>query len=98
MRMVNTTIMLCIIFLLFSWSAGFAQSDEEIRQILIEKSISAFSGRCSCPYSKTSNGRKCGKRSAWSKPGGASPLCYPTDVTDKMVEQYRLKMGAVPKE
>jgi len=35
------------------------------------------------------NGRRCGGNSAYSKPGGASPLCYARDVTDEMVERYR---------
>ena len=28
-----------------------------------------------------SNGNKCGKRSAYSKPGGYEPLCYISDIT-----------------
>ena len=30
-----------------------------------------------------SNGKKCGKRSAYSKPGGYQPLCYKSDITGK---------------
>ena len=64
-------------------------SDAEIRQILIEESINSYPGNCPCPYNRASNGSRCGKRSAYSKPGGYSPLCYETDVTDAMVERYR---------
>ena len=64
-------------------------SDDEIRQILIQRSITSYSGNCPCPYNRASNGSRCGKRSAYSRPGGASPLCYPGDVTDAMVERYR---------
>lgn len=64
-------------------------SDDEIRQILIQRSIASYSGNCPCPYNRASNGSRCGKRSAYSRPGGASPLCYPGDVTDAMVERYR---------
>ena len=31
---------------------------------------------CNCPYNRKSNGHRCGKTSAWSRPGGNSPLCY----------------------
>lgn len=64
-------------------------TDAQIRQILIDESIAAYPGNCPCPYSTMSNGRKCGRRSAYSKPGGESPLCYPKDVTDEMVAGYR---------
>ncbi|WP_430036406.1 SH3 domain-containing protein [Neorhizobium sp. BT27B] len=31
---------------------------------------------CDCPYDLMRNGRKCGGRSAYSRPGGRSPQCY----------------------
>jgi hypothetical protein len=31
---------------------------------------------CACPDDTMRNGRACGGRSAYSRPGGASPLCY----------------------
>lgn len=68
-------------------------SDEEIREILIQQSIASYSGNCPCPYNRASNGSRCGKRSAYSRPGGASPLCYPSDVTAAMVERYRRKLS-----
>src|ERR1700738_4727797 len=43
---------------------------------------------CACPDDTMRNGRACGGRSAYSRPGGAAPLCYPTDVTAAMVESY----------
>lgn len=33
-------------------------------------------GRCDCPYDLMRNGRLCGGRSAYSRPGGRSPICY----------------------
>ncbi len=66
-----------------------APTDDEIRQLLIQRSIANYSGNCPCPYNRASNGSRCGKRSAYSRPGGARPLCYPSDVTDKMVERYK---------
>jgi len=67
------------------------KTDEEIKKILIELSIRSYSGSCPCPYNRARNGSRCGKRSAYSKPRGASPLCYPRDVTEKMIEAYRAK-------
>ncbi len=37
------------------------------------------SGSCDCPYDTDSRGRSCGRRSAYSKPGGSSPICYESD-------------------
>lgn len=64
-------------------------SDAQIRSILIEESIAAYPGNCPCPYSTARNGSRCGKRSAYSREGGAEPLCYPKDVSDAMVKEYR---------
>ena len=64
-------------------------TDAQIRQALIEQSLSAYPGNCPCPYNTDRAGRSCGRRSAYSKPGGASPLCYPDDITAEMIEQYR---------
>jgi hypothetical protein len=38
-----------------------------------------------CPDDTMQNGRACGGRSAYSRPGGAAPLCYPSDVTAAMI-------------
>ncbi|HDZ72256.1 MAG TPA: SH3 domain-containing protein [Aurantimonas coralicida] len=37
---------------------------------------SARQGSCDCPYDVMRNGRVCGGRSAYSRPGGRSPQCY----------------------
>lgn len=70
-------------------SVGAVLSDQQIRQLLIQRSITAYSGNCPCPYSRASNGSRCGGRSAYSRPGGASPLCYDADITAQMVANYR---------
>ena len=44
---------------------------------------------CACPYNLARNGSQCGGRSAYSRPGGAEPLCYPKDVSDGMVTDWR---------
>lgn len=61
--------------------------DVIVRKI-IAQSILSYGGRCPCPYNVMRNGRSCGQRSAYSRPGGASPLCYPSDVTPEMVEAW----------
>lgn len=33
-------------------------------------------GSCDCPYDRASNGSRCGRRSAYYRPGGGSPVCY----------------------
>ena len=61
------------------------QSDDDIRK----QSLAAYPGRCPCPYNLMSNGRRCGGRSAYSRPGGQSPYCYPSDVPQVEVDAYR---------
>lgn len=39
----------------------------------------ARTGICDCPYDRMRNGRLCGGRSAYSRPGGRSPKCYAGD-------------------
>ncbi len=67
------------------------ETDAAIRQALIDQSIASYSGRCPCPYNTMKNGHSCGGRSAYSRPGGRSPLCYPKDISDEMVRSYRAK-------
>jgi hypothetical protein len=33
-------------------------------------------GNCDCPYDRKRNGHRCGGSSAWSRPGGRSPVCF----------------------
>ena len=60
----------------------------EIVQLIIARSIDAYSGSCPCPYNVDRSGRRCGGRSAYSRPGGASPICYESDVTDGMIQRF----------
>jgi uncharacterized protein YgiM (DUF1202 family) len=66
-------------------------STAKIKQLLIRRSHAYYRGNCPCPYNITAAGRKCGGRSAWSRPGGQSPLCYPSDVSQSMVAQYKAR-------
>ena len=72
-------------------AAGAELSDGEIRWLLIGQNLAQYSGNCPCPYNVDRAGRSCGKRSAYSKPGGYAPLCFPSDVTQEMVEKYKQK-------
>jgi hypothetical protein len=73
-------------------SAQEAAKDEtEIRRAILQASIASFGGNCPCPESRAANGSRCGQRSAYSRPGGASVKCYPTDVTADEIERYRAK-------
>jgi len=67
-------------------------TDAEIADRVIAQSIARYSGNCPCPYSRMRNGRRCGGVSAYSRPGGASPLCYRRDVTPAMIKSYRRGM------
>ncbi len=60
----------------------------QVVQAIIDASIRAYPGNCPCPYNRMRNGRSCGGNSAFSKPGGRSPICYPEQVTSKMIERF----------
>lgn len=64
-------------------------SDKEIARILIRQSQAGYSGSCPCPDNVDRAGRRCGRRSAYDRPGGAAPLCYESDVTPTMISEYR---------
>ncbi|RJL53903.1 hypothetical protein [Pectobacterium carotovorum] len=87
--------MVCVVALLSISTPSMAKnvriSDEQIKEQIIQKSISSYSGHC--PYNSARNGSKCGKRSAWSRAGGYSPICYKDEVTRKMIDDWRMKNG-----
>jgi hypothetical protein len=64
-------------------------TDAQIRKALIAESIAGYSGNCPCPYNTDRAGRSCGRRSAHSRAGGESPLCFDEDVTREMIDAYR---------
>lgn len=68
---------------------NIALSDNQIAKTLISQSQNGYSGSCPCPYSLARNGSRCGKRSAYSRPGGAGPLCYPSDITPEMIQEFK---------
>lgn len=64
-------------------------SRNDIVQEIINRSIRYYTGNCPCPYNRDAAGRQCGGRSAYSRPGGRSPICYPSDVTEAMIQAFR---------
>ncbi|WP_180057355.1 MULTISPECIES: hypothetical protein [unclassified Acinetobacter] len=78
---------LCLSFTVEAKQNG--QSTEVIKQKIIQQSIDSYPGNCPCPYNTARNGSRCGKRSAYNRAGGYTPLCYPQDVNDQMVREHR---------
>jgi hypothetical protein len=69
-------------------------TDQQLRRMLIEQSIKEYPGNCPCPYSVDRAGRSCGARSAWSRPGGAAPYCFPKDVPQEEVDRLRASLSS----
>jgi hypothetical protein len=67
------------------------QSDAEIARAIIRECAAIYhtSRPCACPEDRARNGSRCGRRSAYSRPGGASPRCYIKDVSAKEIADYR---------
>jgi hypothetical protein len=55
------------------------KSDTAIIARLIAASARAIPVPAACPYDTDRAGCSCGGRSAYSRPGGYEPLCYPKD-------------------
>jgi hypothetical protein len=67
-------------------------TDLAIAALIIAATVAVYKSTgkpCACPADKASNGSSCGGRSAWSKPGGAKPMCFPTDISADMIKVYR---------
>lgn len=78
-------------FLFLVVSPALAMTDDEVKDAIIKESLASYPGNCPCPYNTMRNGRVCGERSAYSRPGGRSPICYRSDVTTVMIQRYRQK-------
>jgi hypothetical protein len=68
-----------------------------IAALIVQESRAAYYATghpCACPDDQTRNGRSCGNMSAYVRPGGAHPLCYPSDVTAAMIESYRQRQAS----
>ena len=71
-----------------SQTKNAGKTEVEVKQEIINQSIASYRGNCPCPYNLDRAGHRCGARSAYSRQGGASPICYAKDVTQKMVDDY----------
>jgi hypothetical protein len=66
-------------------------SDDRIRQKIIQESRAHYGGRCVCSYeTHDARGRSCKGRHEVIKTD-PQPVCYPRQVTDEMVSDWRLK-------
>jgi hypothetical protein len=90
--MVMKLFMSALFIILAVWAVpAQAATDEDIKKAIIQQSIASYPGNCPCPYNTDRAGRSCGRRSAYSRGGGHSPLCYDQDVTPAMVQQYKAR-------
>ena len=64
-------------------------ADAAVIKQIIDESRAGYPGPCPCPYDRNRAGRKCGGSSAYSKPGGYSPICFAQQVTPAMIERRR---------
>lgn len=65
------------------------QTDDQIRQHIIDESVASYPGVCACPFNTARNGSSCGRRSAWSKQGGYAPVCYKKEISSQQVAEWR---------
>lgn len=68
---------------------NMALSDTQVKEKVIEESVASYPGTCACPFNQARNGSSCGRRSAWSRQGGYSPICYKDEVTKEMIKEWR---------
>jgi hypothetical protein len=68
-------------------------TNAQIKQAVIQESLAGYPGTCPCPYNVDRRGHSCGRRSAFSRPGGFAPICYATQVTPAMIDEYRRAHG-----
>lgn len=70
-------------------------SDQMIAEIIVKNSRAQYYARgkpCACPDDRMRNGRRCGGNSAYSRPGGASPKCYISDVSSREITSYKARL------
>ena len=76
-------------FVAYSSATSASDDLEQIKKQMVERSIQLYSGSCPCPYNADRAGRRCGGRSAYSKPGGADPFCYTSDISDEAARRFK---------
>jgi hypothetical protein len=88
----RTRVRIVAALLILTAAAPAFATDAQVREAIIRESIAKYHATghpCACPYDLARNGSQCGGRSAYRRLGGASPLCYPKDVSDGMVADWR---------
>jgi hypothetical protein len=78
-------------------ASGAIKTAAAIAAMLVQESRNAYyaSGRpCACPDDLMRNGRRCGANSAYSRPGGAAPYCYVSDVPLAVIQRYQERLRA----
>ncbi|EPX8182686.1 hypothetical protein ACW2PP_003746 [Escherichia coli] len=90
-------IVICLCLVSFGGYAATEKSDAQIKKEIIKEiikeSIESYPGNCACPYNYARNGSRCGGRSAYSRSGGYNVICYESDVTDEMIQQWKRENG-----
>ncbi len=87
---------LTVAILIISSSWAHAITDDQVRNLMIKESINSYPSSCPCPFNSAANGSSCGRRSAYSKPGGYSPLCYRGDISADEVAAWRVRNNMSP--
>jgi hypothetical protein len=67
-------------------------TDAQCISIIVQANRNAYyrTGRpCACPYDRDAADRECGDRSAYRRPGGASPYCYDKDVPKAEIDSCK---------
>lgn len=74
------------------FAANYPISDDQAVTTIIKESIQDYRGPCPCPFFFDSQGRLCGRRSAWSRDGGLDPKCYKSDISEKELLREKIKL------
>lgn len=83
-------ILTCLVVSTVAFGAD-ALSEAQIRALIVQDSILAYPGNCPCPFNTDRAGRRRGARSAHSRAGGYSPVCYASEISDAQVREYRAR-------
>lgn len=65
-----------------------SKTKNELKDLIISERFREYIGNCPCPYDIDRRGYLCGRRSAYIRPGGYSPICYRDDISDEMINHW----------
>ena len=85
-------VILAVLAATFIQPATGQVTDAQIAALIVQTSRDDYhrTGHpCACPDDLMRNGHHCGRVSAYIRPGGASPRCFPSDVTKSEIDRYR---------